>query len=129
MGLSEDVQLPGSGQPSSSNRIVVRVSQAHGQRHASGEQSDTAWIPISNQNGHEETELEYRNGLGVLPQNKPLSYQLEPDGLYSVYLEELQAIKVDKEPPDASPPHSYLPDVQYDERLVYVDRVILPING
>lgn len=123
--LSEDIQVPGAGQLPC-NRIVVRVDQAHGPRSSSNTQRDIAWVPVSTLNGQEETELEYHNGLWVLPRNKPLSYRLDPDAVYSVYLEELQAIKVDKEP--TSPPlvHPYLPESQYNERLVYVDRVILP---
>ena len=118
----------GGSEPAHHNRIVMRVDESRSEE--SGAYMDTApvWIPIRNEDAEEEIPLEYADGRWLLPKNKPLSYKFETGVKYSIYLEERQVVLLDKEPmpPPGGKVFPYPPDSQIGERVVYVDRVILP---
>lgn len=102
------------------NRMLIRVERAHGDPHQA-----TAWLPVHDEQKKEVTELSYRDGLWSLPPHQKALYKLDDDTVYSVYLEEYQVVMVDDDEPDSSVyPHQ--PNMRCSERLVYVDRLMLP---
>jgi|GEM_PF-6142128 len=112
-----------SGEPGCTNnvnRMVMRVDRAHG-----NPRQGAAWVPVLDKTEREVIELPYNDGRWTLPRNQHLLYELEDDALYSVYLEERQIVRVDdNEPSDSTYPRQ--PGVRCSERLVYVDRLIMP---
>ncbi|MNC64519.1 hypothetical protein D3C75_1147330 [compost metagenome] len=100
--------------------MLLRVDRAHGDPH-----QGTAWLPVLDNTGREVTELAYEDGLWTLPRSRQPLYELEDDALYSVYLEERQLVIVDgDEPTDDHYPRR--PSERCSERLVYVDRLMMP---
>lgn len=111
---------PTIAKPDRVNRMLLRVDRAHGDPH-----QGTAWLPVLDNTGREVTELAYEDGIWTLPRSQQPLYELEDDALYSVYLEERQLVIVDgDEPTDDHYPHR--PNERWSERLVYVDRLMMP---
>lgn len=118
--LSEVATAATSAKPGPANRMVLRVDRAHG-----NPREGTAWLPVLDKGGREVTELAYADGLWTLPRSQQPLYELEDDVLYSVYLEERQVVMVDgEEPTDNTYPRQ--PSVCCSERLVYVNRLMMP---